>query len=354
MDIKKNKRMVLVVDDVEANRFMLKNIIQSMGYMPVLVENGEQALTALKKFEISLVIMDIAMPVMDGYECCKHMKDDVTLRDIPIIFISAFDEAQDIVRGFDMGGNDYITKPFIPEVVKARVDMHLRLHDSAEEMTEMNKKLQMSINSQLEQMENEKKNVLYVLGRIARENARYDENNMNRLGKNCRILSEAMQLSVRYDNIITDEFIDTIEISAPLCDIGNLSIPSDILGQETLLNDEDKELMKTHTSMGYRIVKDIYELGGKNDFLLMAVDIVHYHHENWDGSGYPSGIKGEEIPLAAQIVAIVSAFCAMTEDRTYRQLYSREEAISIMESEAGVKFNPDIFSILKKIYKQFV
>ena len=343
---------ILIVDDVDTNRFVLRDIIQEMGYQPVLTENGVQALKIVERIRPQLIILDVAMPEMDGYEFCKIMKDNAETRDIPIIFISAFDDPSDVVKGFNLGGEDYITKPFIPEVVKARVRLHLKLYDTNNELMEINRLLQRSVNEQLRQLEMEKKNVLYALIRVARENACYDENHMERLCYNCRVLAEAMQLSADYGHLISDTYIDTIELAAPLCDLGNVAIPTDILQKEEPLLERDREIIKTHTTIGAKILQDIRDTGDYNDFLQMSIDIAHYHHENWDGSGYPCGQKMEEIPLSAQIVSVVSAYCAITENRVYRDPYHIEEALAIMEADSGKKFNPAIFQILRKIYRQ--
>lgn len=343
---------ILIVDDVEENRFILRDIILEMGYQPILTENGEQALKMVERYPLQLIILDIAMPVMDGYEVCQIVKKNPDTREIPIIFISAFDEPSDISRGFALGGEDYITKPFIPEVVKARIGVHLKLYEANQSLHKINRQLQISVNEQLKQMENEKKNVLYALIRVARENACYDEQHMERLCYNCRVLAEAMQLSVAYGEVISDKFVDTIELAAPLCDLGNVAIPTDILQKKDSLNEEENEIMQTHTTIGARVLRDIEAAGDYNDFIKMSIDIANYHHENWDGSGYPSGIKGNEIPISAQIVAVVSEYCALTENRVYRQIYDKEEAFSIMEKDVSTKFNPDIFHILKKIYRQ--
>ncbi len=344
--------IVLIVDDVEANRFVLKEIIEDMGYLPMLTENGVQALKIVERFHPQLIISDIAMPEMDGYEFCKIIKEDASTRDIPVIFISAFDEPADIVKGFTLGGEDYITKPFIPEVVKARVNLHLKLNEYNRELLEINRQLQAAVNEQLRQMELEKKNMLYTLTRVARENACYDEEHMERLSYNCRILAEAMQLSAVYDSVISDTYVETIELAAPLCDLGNVAIPTSILQKEEQLSAEERETMQKHTTIGARILRDIENNGDYNDFIHMSGDIAHYHHEQWDGSGYPCGLRGKEIPLSAQIVAIAGAYCSLTEKRTYRDAYTREEALAIMERDAGFKFNPEIFHILKKIARQ--
>lgn len=343
---------ILVVDDVEVNRFVLRDIIKDMGYMPILAENGIQGLKIVEKCCPQLILLDIAMPEMDGYEFCKIIKESAMTRDIPIVFISAFDKPEDVVNGFAVGGEDYITKPFIPEVVKARLKLHLRLYDTNKEMMEINRQLQASVTEQLKQIEEEKKKVLYVLLRVAKENAYYDESHMNRIRNNCKILAQAMQLSPLYEHIISDTYVDTIELAAPLCDLGNIAIPTNILQKQTALTPEEMEIVKTHTIVGYRILSDVKSTGDYNDFIQMSMDIAQYHHENWDGSGYPCGKKEDEIPLAAQIVSIVSAYCALTEDRMYRTSFTKEEALNIIEEDTGVKFNPDIFKILSKIFRR--
>lgn len=343
---------ILIVDDVEANRFVLRDIILDMGCMPILTENGMQALKMVERIKPQLVILDIAMPGMDGYEVCQKMKENVEIREVPIVFISAFDEPSDIVKGFSLGGGDYITKPFIPEVVKARVGMHLKLYEANRNIMEMNRRLQVSINEQIRQLEMERKSVLYALIRVARENACYDEAYMERLSYNCRILTEAMQLSAAYGHLISDDYVTTIELAAPLCDLGNMAIPTNVLQKQGALTEEENAIMQTHTNIGARILRDVGGAGNGNSFIRMAVEIANYHHENWDGSGYPRGLKGEEIPLSAQIVAVVSAYCALTEKRIYREAFTQRKALDIMEEEAGRKFNEEIFRILNKIVRQ--
>lgn len=345
---------ILVVDDVDANRFVLRDIIQEMGYQPILAENGVQALKIVNRLWPQLIITDISMPEMDGYELCAKLKSDPKTRDIPVIFISAFDNPEDVVKGFNIGGEDYVTKPFLPEVVKARVGLHLKLYETNRELSEKNRLLQTSINEQLHQLELEKKNVLYALTRVARENAAYDEHHMERLCRNCRTLAEAMQLSVQYSHLISDNFIDTIELAAPLCDLGNVAIPTNILRKEEALLDAETQIIREHTTIGAKIIKDVQRSGDYNDFLQTSYDIAYYHHEYWDGTGYPCHKKGNEIPLSAQIVAVVADFCAITETRVYRESYTKKEAIEIMEKDSGTKYNPDIFHILRMIVRQMM
>lgn len=354
MSEEKNKNLprVLIVDDVETNRFILRDIITEMNYQPILTENGMQALKMLQFAKPQLIILDIAMPGMDGYEVCEKIKANPQTRDIPIIFISAYDHPEDIVEGFEHGCDEYITKPFIPEVVKVRVNMQMKLHEAARRMSEMNRQLQTSVQEQVKQIEKERRSVLYALLRVARENAYYEETYMERLSYNCRKLTEAMQLTEMYDEVISDTYIDMIELAAPLCDLGNMAVPTNILQKKSELSPEENKVMRTHTTIGADILRDVADAGNNNNFIQMAIEIANYHHENWDGSGYPNGLKEMEIPLSAQIVGLVGSFCALTEDRTYRDAYSEQIAWDIMEEDSKKKYNPELYKILRKIARQ--
>lgn len=344
-----SRKEVLIVDDVEVNRIILEEIIKDMGYSPLLAESGENALEMLKERLPQLILTDISMPGMDGYELCKILKSNEKTREIPIIFISAYNASTDIVKGFSIGGEDYITKPFVAEEVKARVGVQFRLHDMTRELMEINRRLQVSVNEQLKQMEQEKKNILYALADIAAKNSPYDGNYMERLRKNSRTLAQAMQLSPLFEEKISDTYIDTIEIAASLCDIGNIGVSKEILQKDTELTPEETAVLQSHTDIGAKLLKDLRGSDDYNDFVSISADIASCHHENWDGSGYPKGLAGNEIPLAAQIVSLTADFCTLTDAGRN----SREDAVAIIKKDAGVKFNPDILNIFCKISRQF-
>lgn len=341
------KEKILIVDDVESNRVILGEIIKNMGCQPFLAESGEQALKMVNECCPQLVLTDISMPGMDGYELCRILKRNEETRNIPIVFISAFDNPKDIIEGFFLGGADYITKPFISEVVQARVGVHLRLYEANRELMEMNRRLQVSVNEQIKQMELEKKNILYALANIVAKNSNYEKEHMKRLSYNCKILAQGMQLSPLFEDKISDTFIDTIELAAPLCDIGNIGIPKEVLSRETELTREETAIVQNHTIIGAEFLSDLYVGNDYNDFISTSIDIARHHHENWDGSGYPDGLKGKDIPLAAQIVSVMERYCTLTEKN-----HNRETVLAIMDKEAGVKFNPDIFEICCKILRQ--
>lgn len=340
---------ILIVDDVEINRLVLEEIIRNMGCEPLLAENGAKALELAQKCLPKLILSDISMPGMDGFELCKSLKANKKTKEIPVIFISAFDEAEDIVKGLKLGGEDYITKPFITEVVQARVAVHLHLYAVKHELMETNRKLQISVGAQLRQMEEEKKNILYALANIAAKNSGFEQGHMQRLRRNCRILAQGMQLSPKFEDQISDDYIDTIELAACLCDIGNIGIPKDLLRKESDFTQEETEILHSHTEIGAQLLNDLHVNSDYNDFLKISIDISHYHHENWDGSGYPQGLKGEQIPVAAQIVAVMEAYCVLTGEKKH----SGEEALAMMKEDAGRRFNPDIYQICCRIFRQF-
>ena len=343
---------ILIIDDVETNRFVLRNIISDMGHQPVLAENGKQGLKIMERIVPDLILLDVAMPEMDGFEFCEIIKKDVATRNIPIIFISAFDAPEDIVKGFEMGGADYVTKPFIQEVVKSRVEVQLKLADMNKNLAETNRRLHVSVSEQMKQLEVEKKKVLYALLTVVRKHAVFEEEHIERLQYNCRVLAQAMQLSPKYESVVSDAFVETIELAAPLCDLGMLGIPLDILQKKDKLTPEEKQIVYTHTTIGAQILEDIKSEGDYNDFLDMSHEIALYHHERWDGSGYPESRSGNDIPLPAQIVALVSSYCALTEVRVYRAAYSKDEALTMIQERTGIYFNPDIVNIFRKISRQ--
>lgn len=342
---------VFVVDDVEANRVILGEIIKSMGCKVILAENGAEALALLEQTPglPALILSDISMPEVDGFELCRILKENVETREIPLIFISAFDKPKDIIKGFELGGADYITKPFIPEEVQVRVSVHLKLSKATREIKEANRQLQISVQEQLYQIEQERKNVLYALANVAARNSYHEKNYIDRLKYNCRVLVQSMQFSPRFEGQISDSFIEVIELSAPLCDVGNVGIPKDILQKDDYLDDLERKTMQAHAQIGADLLRDLQVTNDYNDFSRISIEIALSHHENWDGSGYPQGLAGEEIPLAAQIVGISSVYCALTEKRPYRDGYSSEEALEIMKKDAEQRYHPEIFRIFCKI-----
>ena len=341
---------VLIAEGKKDNRTILEKIIEDMGYEAISTEKGDTVLALLKEVKPELLLLSVELPEMKNYELCKALK--AAGEDVPYIFISSEEKVEDITEGLNLGGRDYITAPFVEELVQARLSVHLKLQEANIKLLETNRRLQASVREQLKQMELEKRNVLYALANAAAENAYFGSSYIERLQCNCRLLAQSLQLSPAFEDKISDCYVDTIEMAAPLCDVGNISIPIDILQKKSGLTEDEAMVVQSHTSIGAKLLNDINAASGGNEFIKMAVDIAKFHHEKWDGSGYPEGRKGEEIPLAAQIVSLVSMFCALTEKRSYRKACSRDEALLIMSEEANRRFNPDIFEIYRKIARQ--
>lgn len=342
------QKVVLIVDDVESSRDILCDIIESMGCEVLPAGNGARALEILKDRTVDIIISDVYMPDMDGVVLCGIVKNNPETQHIPIIFASA-DMSGAVCDGFRNGGDDFLNKPFYPEIVKAKLNSFFELIDTKEELRDTGRRMHITVREQLKRIEEEKKNVLFALTRIVNESCIFDGKHSERLSYNCRVLSEALQLSNEFGNIISDSFIDAIETAAPLCDIGNVAIGNDILSKKGTLTDEEREIVKKHTVFGSNILEDILKKETGNDYLKMSYDIALNHHEYYGGGGYPRGISGDEIPLSAQIVAIAGTYCAMTEARPYREAFEAEEAVKMIKEKAGDLYAPFLCEVMEMI-----
>lgn len=349
---KEQKPNILIVDDVSANLVLLSEIIKSAGYTPRPVISVKQALAAINQKRPHIILLDITMPDINGFDFCSMLKSDVKTRDIPIIFISALDSVEDKIRGFKLGAVDYIAKPFEKEEVTLRLDTHLKIYKMQQELETYNKKLHKVVNTQIQMVAEEQHNIFYALASLLE--SRYDNNegHLGMIGANCRVLAMSLQFSPRFDKKITGSFIDAIEVASQLHDIGTFAIRDNILFKEGPLTPEEWEVVKKHTETGAKHLEKIYKYSGNNELIDMAVDIARYHHENWDGTGYPYGIKGTDIPLSARIMAIVDVYDALNRDRCYRKAYSNEESLKIMQDESGKRFDPYMMEIFNKVQKQ--
>lgn len=343
---------ILIVDDVNANLVVLTEMIRNAGYIARPVINARQAMNAIEALEPHLILLDISMPEMDGFEFCTLLKKDIKTRDIPIIFISALNSSEDKIRGFQLGAVDYISKPFEAEEVHLRINTHLKIYKMQQELEIYNKKLYKIINDQIHKIYDEQKNILYAMARLSAMKESTRRAHLDNVGKNSKLLSLSMQLSPRFKDDITNSFIDSIELAAPLHDIGKLAIRDEVLLKTSDLSAEDRVLINSHTELGADILREIYSYNEHNEFIKMAIDIAEYHHEKWDGSGDPKGLKGAEIPLCARIVSVVNKYDNLMNDRCYKSAYTHEESMDFINKQAGISFDPDIVTIFNKIQKQ--
>ena len=352
---KNNEIRILVVDDVEVNLIILEEIIKNMGYQPLLAESVKEALQIIEDSEIlpRVILSDISMPDIDGYTFCSMLKKNPYTKDIPVIFISAMDSASDLSKGFELGAVDYIPKPFDKTEVEMRISTHLKMYSMQRDLEQNNRQLSIMVARQMEKLRLEQKNIMTALARLVENKENIAGEHYKNIMYNSRILALGMQLSPKFEDVVTDDFIDTLESSAGLHDIGKIMIPDYVLLKNAPLDREERNVMCTHAEIGAKMLIDIYQGVGKNDFIEMAIDIAWYHHECWDGTGYPKGLKGNDIPLAARIVKIVDVFDAMISERRYKKPIPLDETLDYIQNNAGTAFDPDIVSVFMKIYRNF-
>lgn len=344
---------ILIVDDVATNLAILSEIIKKAGYVARPVTSVSQAVKAIEAKLPNLILLDITMPETDGFEYCTMLKKNPVTRDIPIIFISALNSSEDKIKGFKLGAVDFIAKPFESEEVTMRINTHIKIYKMQSEIELYNKKLHKLVNDQIKKINDGHKNIIHALAKLAEARDDVVGNHTSNVGKNARILAMSLQLSPKFENVIGNDFIDEIESAASLHDIGKIRIPDRVLLKPGKLDEEEWAIMKTHADIGACTLEDIYKYNDENAFIRMAIDIARYHHERWDGTGYPSGKRGEEIPLAARITSVVDVYDTLMGQRCYKEFYTVEDSLRIMNEESGKAFDPDIINVFNKVYKQF-
>ncbi|WFS61559.1 two-component system response regulator [Pseudodesulfovibrio thermohalotolerans] len=315
----RGKQTVLVVDDVPANLDLLVETLKDE-YRVLAALNGREALNLVRTSPPDIILLDVMMPHMDGYTVCRTLKADLRSQNIPVIFVTARDQESDQTMGFEVGGVDYITKPVSPAVVLARVRTHLALHNQS---LDLERKV-------AERSRDLYETRLQIIRRLCVA-AEYKDSETGlhiiRMSGYCRVLALAAGLD--------REAADLLYSAAPMHDVGKIGIPDHILTKPERLNPEEWEIMKTHTTIGAKIL-------GEHDNRLMvtARRIALTHHERWDGSGYPAGLSGEDIPLEGRIVALADVFDALTSIRPYKAAWPVDKAWSYIGEQRGRHFDP--------------
>jgi len=309
------KPRILIVDDMQTNLQVLGNALNQQ-YQVFFAQNGKQAIEIANKQQPNLILMDIMMPEMSGYDVVKILKKNVNTSNIPVIFVTAMKNEENEKLGFEHQAVDYITKPISPAIVRARVKTHLSLV----RVDELNK-------TRLE--------IIRCLGHAAEYKDNETGRHVIRMSKYSQILAKAIGLS--------NEECELIGTVAPMHDVGKIGIPDHILLKPGKLDEKEWALMRQHPFIGYQIL-------GKQDspLLKLAANIAYTHHEKWNGSGYPRGLKGKNIPLEGRIVAIADVFDALTTERPYKSAWSIEKAVSLIDNEAGAHFDPELVPIFIK------
>lgn len=346
---------ILVVDDDPAIRDTLREILLSEGYEVETAEDGKRALEQIPLFSPDIILTDYLMPEMDGITLCKIIKNDPETVDIGVILITGVGDLETRVKGLLAGADDFLNKPFMLPELQARIKSLTKVklyHDflkdyqrSLEEEVEKKTNELLKSNLNLQLALNEIKDLsLEIIFRLAKAAEYRDEHTGYHIQ---RIAHYTVAIGVHLG--LNNETLEVLRYASPLHDIGKLGIPDAILLKPGALTKEEWEIMKVHTLIGANILKD-----SKIKYLKAAEKIALYHHERWDGSGYPEGLKGEKIPLFARITAIADVFDALTTDRPYRKALSVEEAFTIIEEGKGKHFDPELVNIFFKIKEEIL
>jgi len=324
-----DKQIILVVDDTPDNIDVLSGILRP-DYKVKAALNGDKALKiAETEPQPDIILLDIMMPGMDGYEVCNKLKSNPATAKIPIIFVTAKTEVEDEQKGFELGAVDYITKPVSPPIVQARVRTQLAMYDQ-------NRELERKVRERTVELNNTRLEIIRRLGRAAEYKDNETGLHVIRMSHYSRLIAAAIS-----DD---EEWVDLVYNAAPMHDIGKIGIPDSILLKKGKLNNEEWNIMRQHPSYGAEIIGDhSYKL------MSMAKEIALTHHEKWDGSGYPNGLKGEEIPLPARIVAIADVFDALTTERPYKKAWSVEDTVNLIDKESGSHFDPGLTALLHEV-----
>ncbi len=314
---------ILVVDDCPDSIRLLGDVLHP-DYEVLVATDGDRALDLARQAGINLVMLDIMMPGKGGYEVCRKLKQDPHTAGIPVIFTTALTAREDECYGFSVGAADYITKPFNPSIVRARVQAQIALHDR-------NLEMRRQVEASLTELRQTQLEILKGLGRTAKFKDDETGHHITRMSHYSRIIAEEMKLPAQWSQLLFQ--------TAPMHDIGKIGVPDAILHKAGRLDDEEWEVMKRHCRYGVEILGD-----SGSELVETARQIAHTHHEKWDGSGYPRGLAGKDIPLAGRIVAVADVFDALTSRRSYKEGWPVEKALAYIDRESDRHFDPNVVS----------
>ena len=332
------KKTIFVVDDSSTNLAIAEQALEKH-YLAITLSSAAKMFTALTKITPNLILLDISMPEVGGFEAIKRLKANNLYADIPVIFLTGLNDDETEAAGIELGAVDFITKPFSAPVLLNRIKNHLYVDEVIHERTEQLRKR----SEQLLRLQN---GIVFTLADIVENRDSNTGGHIDRTAEYVRIFLNAMQeRSLHLDEIQSWNF-DSVVSSARLHDLGKVSIPDSILNKPDKLTSEEFSVIKTHPVAGERIIDEMISLSGDGDFLRNAKLIAGYHHEYWDGTGYPYGLKGNEIPLQGQIMSIVDVYDALTSQRPYKKAFTNEESLEIIKKRSGTHFDPQMVDLL--------
>ena len=335
--------VILIVDDAAENLLVLSDLLRPQ-YKVLAATNGEDCLrVAHGPLRPELILLDVMMPGMDGYEVLTRLRDDPLTADIPVIFLTALATIGDEERGLRLGAADYITKPISPAIVLARVRTQLQVKQAADLLKNQNISLEREIARRMAENDLTQQVSIRALAHLAETRDPETGNHILRTQAYVQHLAQTLRRHPRFAAMLNDQYINLLGRSAPLHDIGKVGIPDHILLKPGKLNAEEWAIMQTHAQLGSEAIERAEaDIEMPLDFLSLAKEIARWHHEKWDGSGYPDGLSGEAIPLSARLMALADVFDALISPRVYKPPMSFAEARSIIHEGRGKHFDPDI------------
>jgi len=345
-----DRHTVLIVDDTAENLTLMNGLLKDQ-YRTKIANSGERALKlAADGAPPDLVLLDIMMPGMDGYEVCRRLKADTRTRHVPVIFLTAKVEVEDEQQGFDVGAVDYITKPISPPIVLARVKTQLALKAAADFLRDKNAYLDSEVKKRTREVQVIQDVTIMAMASLAETRDNETGNHIRRTQNYVRALCIHLQKQPKFAAELSDDMIEMLYKSAPLHDIGKVGIPDAILLKPGKLTPEEFEVMKTHTTLGRDAIVAAEKLiDAPSTFLRLAREIAHFHQEKWDGSGYPEKLAGEKIPLSARLMAVADVYDALISRRVYKPPFPHEKAVAIIKEGRGKHFDPDLVDAFLEI-----
>ena len=337
------KPTILVVDDTPDNLTLVSNLLKK-DYRVRVAINGEKALKiAFSETPPDLILLDVMMPIMNGYEVCQQLRNSPLTVHIPIIFLTAKSEVEDERKGLSLGASDYITKPISPPILEARVKTHLAAKAYSDFLTDKTAYLESEVARRTREVSAIQDVTIQAMASLAETRDSDTGNHIRRTQFYVKALTNKLKKHPHYSLYLTDSMIEMIFKSAPLHDIGKVGIPDRILLKPGRFEPAEFEIMKTHTTLGRDAIQAAENsLGLQVDFLSIAKEIAYGHQEKWDGSGYPEGLKGDVIPISARLMAVADVYDALISRRVYKDSMSHDKAISIIEEGKGSHFDPDM------------
>lgn len=343
---------VLIVDDTEVNVDIL---VEALGddYEISVAMDGESALENIEMEVPDIILLDIMMPGMDGYEVCRHIKENKATAEIPIIFLTAMTDINSKTKGFELGAVDYVTKPFEILEVKARVFTHLSLKLAKYELSKQNEILEKKVIERTKEICLTQEATIEALACLAEYRDPETGGHIKRTKNYIKILAEELKKNPKFKEILNNKTIELLYKSAPLHDIGKIGIRDNVLLKNGKLTDEEFEEMKKHTIFGYDSLARASKNLGDSSFLKCAMELACSHHEKWNGTGYPNRLVGEEIFLSGRLMAVADVYDALISKRVYKQAYSHEKAVQIIIEGKGQHFDPDIIDAFMNVQEEF-